>query len=96
MAVKNAIKIDTAKNLGSQLINCAATMRQQISRLSEIQSQMVQMFDSTTSDYTLIEAQFGLQPGEGVILWGIVNGANTQIQADAAVLKLINWLINAN
>lgn len=90
----NSIALNGNLNLGSQIIQCAATMRQQVSRLNEINNQMLQMFATTpTPDYTLIEQQLGLAPGQGVTVWGIITNANSQIAGDAAVQKFLFWFI---
>lgn len=90
----NSIALNSSLNLGSQIIQCAATLRQQVSRLSEINAQMLQMFATTpTPDYTLIEQQLGLQPGQGVTVCGIITNANSQIAGDAAVQKFLYWFI---
>jgi hypothetical protein len=100
--VVNTIKITNNQinsdlNLGSQIINCSADLRRAVSRLSEITNLMLQMFSTTAvpPDYTMIEALLGLQPGQGIVIWGIITNANTQIAGDASVQKFINWIVPA-
>jgi hypothetical protein len=80
-------------HIGTQLMRVSANMRRDVAELGELTSRLVQMFQVSPADYTLIESELGLAAGEGVLIWGYVNGANTQIVGDAAVQKLMNWLI---
>ena len=81
-------------NIGTQLMHVSANLRQDVADLNNLAARMLQMFSTTTPDYTLIESIMGLAAGDGVVVWGIVNNANTQIQGDASVQKLMNWLIS--
>lgn len=80
-------------HIGSQLMRVSTNLRRDVAELSNLTARMLQMFSTTVPDYTLIESELGLVAGDGVVIWGIVNGANTQIAGDAAVQKVMNWMI---
>ena len=84
-------------HVGTQLMRISANLRRDIADLGVLTARMQQMFAANPADYTLIESQMGLSAADsaknGQAVWGMVNGANTQLAADAAVTKITNWLI---
>ena len=80
-------------HIGTLLMGISKNLRRDTADLSTLTARMLQMFDTTTPDYTMIESELGLAAGDGVVIWGIVDAANTQIAGDGAVQKLMNRMI---
>lgn len=69
------LTVDTSQRLGSELrqaVNYGNAFDTQVARLKEI---METMIDGT--DYSAVEANFGLQAGSGETVYNLVTGAAT-------------------
>lgn len=72
------IKTDTSKRLGANLRQAVHALTNVRSDFREIKAVMETMID--TSDYTLLETEFGLATGDGQTAYNLVSGSLTDME----------------
>lgn len=87
----NYITVDREKSLGNQTIAIVNTLREYQDKLRQLKEIMDNMTDGT--DYTKIEAQFGLVTGKGQPLYNLVAGATSELAVDSNFVNLIDWTV---
>lgn len=83
------VPIDTTKRLGSNLRRAVDVLRDALDQLNKVKNIMDTQVDGT--DYSVVEAQFGLPAGNGAAVYSLVTGALTAIDV-AAVRKSLDRL----
>jgi len=88
MATKDAILVTFQnKNNANQLLGIANQLKGVVSLVNDVANIMSHMTDGT-SDFTMIESQFGLQTGQGQAVYTLVTTLKTQIGASSAVADI--------
>ena len=83
------IPINTGQRLGAQLRNAVDQLqaaKQALAKLKAIMDTQVNV-----SDYSMVEAQFGLQTGQGVTCYNLVAGTTTELAGGTNVAELLSW-----
>lgn len=81
------IPINISTRLGADLRRAVDQLRDVRDRLERLKNVLDTQVDG--ANYTLVESQFGLQAGEGQLVYNLVTGAFAAVDG-AAVLQLIN------
>jgi hypothetical protein len=89
MAVNNT-GIDTNRTEPRKLMESINNGRTFISKLDEVKAEMDAMING--ADFTVLEAYYGLQPGQGSPLWYLVSGAQTAFKGQAVLAQLLSWV----
>lgn len=84
------IPIDNTKTLGIALLDLAKSARDFGEQLAAVQAVMAGMVDGT--DYTVLEAQFGIPAGKGADLSYMLGVLKTSLDAVPQFALLPNWL----
>jgi len=85
----NFIPINTGQRLGAQLrsaIDQLQAAKQALAKLKAIMDTQV-----SGGDYSMVEAQFGLQTGQGQTCYNLVAGTNTDLAGSVNVTELLSW-----
>ncbi len=85
----NHIPIDTGLRLGQRLRRGVDVTREALTLLTEAKDVMEEMIDGT--DYSVVEARYGLPAGKGQTAYNLVVAARTAVQSTATT-QLINRL----
>jgi hypothetical protein len=85
----NYIPIDQSKRLGSRLRRTVDLARELLDMLTETKAVMEAQIDAT--DYTAVEAQYGVPAGKGQTAYNLVAGAKSVIDV-SAVRQMVDWL----
>lgn len=85
----NHVPIDTTRRLGQKLRRLADLARELLNALAEAKAVMESQIDG--SDYSAVEAQYGLPAGKGQTAYNLVAGARTAANVPA-VNQLADWL----
>ena len=83
------IPINTGQRLGAQLrsaIDQLQAARQTLAKLKAIMDTQV-----NGADYSMVEAQFGLQTGQGQTCYNLVAGAVTDAGNSTNITELLSW-----
>lgn len=86
----NFIGVNLGVRLGGQLVAGSQNLRWSLDVLSALKTAMDNMIN--VSDYTTVEAQFGVPTGKGQILYNLVAGSITDMNASANVTQLLAFL----
>ena len=81
------ITVDKTKNMGADLLNAKETLRNVTDRLQWLKDTMDHNIDA--SDYTDVEALFGIPVGDGQTVYNVVATAVSQL-GHADVLALFS------
>lgn len=83
------IPINTGQRLGAQLRNAVDQLQAAKHALAKLKAIMDTQVN--VSDYSMVEAQFGLQTGQGQTCYNLVAGTNTDLGASTNVAELLSW-----
>jgi hypothetical protein len=83
------IPINTGQRLGQQLRTAVDQLQAARQALQKLKATMDTQING--SDYSMIEAQFGLQAGQGQTLYNLVAGGNTDLAGSVNVTELLSW-----
>lgn len=89
LAANNFIQVDITKRLGATGVNAITQLAYSRDTLALLKNDMDNQINGT--DYSVVEAQFGLPTGKGQTFYNLVAGAVTDINASANVTQLIYW-----
>ena len=89
MAINN-ITVNRSFILGSQLASLVESQNNIIATMRKIKSQMDNM--TNASDWTVIEAQFGIPAGKGQTVYNLIAGALSELDADTSLSNLTSWI----
>jgi hypothetical protein len=85
----NYIPVDLSKRLGLRLRRAVDLTRELLNLLAETKAVMEAQIDGT--DYSAVEAQYGLPAGKGQTAYNLVAGAYSTINV-SGVQQMTNWL----
>jgi hypothetical protein len=88
-AAVDYIPVANVKTWGQQTVTLGNMLRTIRAMVSDQKAAMDHLTDGTT-DFTKIEAQFGLAAGDGIRLYTLMSTLNTQITGSTAVNDFAN------
>jgi hypothetical protein len=83
------IPINTGQRLGQQLRNAVDQLQAAKQALAKLKAIMDTQVNG--GDYSMVEAQFGLQAGQGQTLYNLVAGGNTDLGGSVNLTELLSW-----
>jgi hypothetical protein len=83
------IPINTGQRLGQQLRNAVDQLQAAKQFLAKLKAIMDTQVNG--ADYSMVEAQFGLQAGQGQTCYNLVAGSNTDLAASVNITELLAW-----
>ena len=88
----NTVVIDltTGKRLAYKLREVVDQSQKYVEQGAALKAAMDQMIDGT--DYSRIEAEFGLATGKGAIVYNLLSGSVAEWAADSNFVQLRAWL----
>ena len=87
---KNNITVNRSFRQGADLVSVVESFRNATDKLKQLKEIMDNMTDA--SDWTVIEAQFGVPVGKGEVIYNLVSGTVSELAADTTFNNLTDWV----